>query len=80
MKTAVVICPGRGTYTKTELGVLGRHFADKALLARFDARRAALGQETLSALDGAAGGSTRGSIISVVIISSPSLAGRERRR
>ncbi|PTX51649.1 malonyl CoA-acyl carrier protein transacylase [Gemmobacter caeni] len=54
MKTAVVICPGRGTYTKTELGVLGRHFHDKALLANFDARRAALGQETLSALDGAA--------------------------
>lgn len=51
---AVVICPGRGTYTKTELGVLGRHFHDPALLARFDAERAALGQETLAALDGAA--------------------------
>ncbi|WP_415184873.1 ACP S-malonyltransferase [Phaeovulum sp.] len=49
---AVVICPGRGTYTKTELGVLGRHFTDAALLARFDAARAAAGQETLSALDG----------------------------
>lgn len=54
MKTAVVICPGRGTYTKTELGYLGRHFADAALLAAFDGARAALGQETLSALDGAA--------------------------
>ncbi|MDP4032080.1 MAG: ACP S-malonyltransferase [Pseudorhodobacter sp.] len=54
MKTAVVICPGRGTYTKTELGTLGRHFKDRALLAGFDARRSALGQETLSALDGAA--------------------------
>lgn len=53
-KTAVVVCPGRGTYTKTELGYLGRHFADKALLSRFDDRRLALGQETLSALDGAA--------------------------
>lgn len=52
-KTAVVICPGRGTYTKTELGYLGRHFADKALLQRFDASRAALGQDTLSALDAA---------------------------
>ena len=53
-KTAVVICPGRGTYTKTELGYLGRNFPDKALLAGFDASRAALGQETLTALDGAA--------------------------
>ena len=54
MKTAVVICPGRGTYTKTELGVLSRHFPDAGLLAAFDARRAALGQEMLTALDGAA--------------------------
>ncbi|MEI2805770.1 ACP S-malonyltransferase [Albidovulum sp.] len=54
MKTAVVICPGRGTYTKTELGYLRRHFGDRALLAAFDHARDALGQETLSALDGAA--------------------------
>ena len=71
MKTAVVICPGRGTYTKTELGVLGRHFADKGLLANFDARRAALGQETLSALDGASSYSvsrhTRGDNASALI-------------
>ena len=53
MKTAVVICPGRGTYTKTELGYLERHFADRAHLAYFDEARASLGQETLSALDGA---------------------------
>ncbi|MBS0565728.1 MAG: ACP S-malonyltransferase [Proteobacteria bacterium] len=53
-KSAVVICPGRGTYTKAELGYLARHFADKALLASFDATRAGLSQETLSALDGAA--------------------------
>ncbi len=52
--TAVVICPGRGTYGKAELGYLARHFGDPALLARFDATRASLGQETLSALDGAA--------------------------
>ncbi|MCA0271288.1 MAG: ACP S-malonyltransferase [Proteobacteria bacterium] len=52
MKTAVVICPGRGTYTKTELGYLKRHFRDRALLAGFDATRGALGQEGLSALDG----------------------------
>lgn len=52
-KTAVLICPGRGTYTKTELGSLAR-FPDPALLARFDAARQALGQETLTALDSAA--------------------------
>ncbi|HMS96158.1 MAG TPA: ACP S-malonyltransferase [Tabrizicola sp.] len=52
MKTAVLICPGRGTYTKSELGSLTR-FPDPALLARFDAERARLGQETLTALDGA---------------------------
>ena len=52
-KTAVVICPGRGTYTKTELGYLAQNFPDRALLASFDGRRAALGQETLTALDGA---------------------------
>ncbi|MDT8856410.1 ACP S-malonyltransferase [Paracoccaceae bacterium Fryx2] len=53
MTTAVVICPGRGTYGKAELGYLARHCADRALLAQFDARRSALGQETLTALDGA---------------------------
>lgn len=53
MTTAVVICPGRGTYNAPELGYLGRHFPDRALLARFDAAREAQGQATLSALDGA---------------------------
>ena len=53
MKTAVVICPGRGTYNKGELGYLARHFPDPALLARFDGQRQAAGQEALSALDGA---------------------------
>ncbi len=52
MKTAVLICPGRGTYTKTELGSLAR-FPDPDLLAHFDARRTALGQDTLTALDSA---------------------------
>ncbi|MGB7320693.1 MAG: ACP S-malonyltransferase, partial [Albidovulum sp.] len=71
MKTAVVICPGRGTYTKTELGYLSRHFGDRALLGAFDASRAALDQETLSALDGAASYSvakhTRGDNASALI-------------
>ncbi len=53
MKTAVLICPGRGTYNAGELGWLSRHFPDPALLARFDAARQAAGQETLTALDGA---------------------------
>ncbi|MEP2716360.1 ACP S-malonyltransferase [Pseudophaeobacter sp.] len=53
-RTAVLICPGRGTYNKPELGYLHRHHADKAaLLAGFDAARAAQGQEEVTALDGA---------------------------
>lgn len=52
-KTAVVVCPGRGTYNKAELGYLGRHLRDADLLAEFDRQRADAGQETLSALDGA---------------------------
>ena len=58
MRTAVVICPGRGTYGKPELGTLARHFKNRALLARLDARRTELGQETLTALDSAATYST----------------------
>lgn len=53
MTTAVVICPGRGTYNAPELGYLLRHFPDAGLLARFDAMREEAGQESLSALDGA---------------------------
>lgn len=53
MKSAVVICPGRGTYTKSELGYLGRHFVDKTLLADFDSARVSEGQVPLAALDGA---------------------------
>ncbi|MDI3336820.1 ACP S-malonyltransferase [Defluviimonas aestuarii] len=71
MKKAVVICPGRGTYTKTELGYLKRHFPDRTLLACFDEARSSLGQETLSALDGAASYSvakhTRGDNASALI-------------
>lgn len=54
MRRAVVVCPGRGTYNKGELGVIGRTFAARPdLLARFDALRADAGQDTLTALDGA---------------------------
>jgi [acyl-carrier-protein] S-malonyltransferase len=51
-KTAVVICPGRGTYNATELGYLSRHFPDAGLLSRFEALRQ--GQESLVDLDSAA--------------------------
>lgn len=53
-RTAVLICPGRGTYNKAELGYLSRFHGDKAdLLAGFDAQRVDRGQETVTALDGA---------------------------
>lgn len=54
MKTAVVICPGRGTYNATELGYLSRHFPDVGLLSRFDTIRREMDQPALSELDGAA--------------------------
>ncbi len=50
MKTAVVICPGRGTYNAGEIGTLACH-GDPTLIAGFDAARVAQGQETLTALD-----------------------------
>ena len=53
-KTAVVVAPGRGTYNRDELGYFARHHGDqRALMARFDAFRQGMGQEALSALDGA---------------------------
>jgi [acyl-carrier-protein] S-malonyltransferase len=74
-RTAVLICPGRGTYNKPELGYLHRHHADKAaLFAGFDAARAALGQEEVTALDGATrfsvGKYSRGDIASPLIYAS----------
>jgi acyl transferase domain-containing protein len=53
MTTAVLICPGRGTYNKAELGTLARSFPDPDLLARFDAARVAKGGDSLSVLDSA---------------------------
>ncbi|WP_171177042.1 ACP S-malonyltransferase [Ruegeria sp. HKCCD8929] len=53
-RTAVVICPGRGTYNKPELGYLHRYHANRmAQFHEFDAIRAETGQETVTALDGA---------------------------
>jgi len=54
-KTALVVCPGRGTYNKDELGYLKRHHGDKAeLIAAIDDYRRAQGQDPVSDLDGRA--------------------------
>ncbi len=55
MSRAVVVCPGRGSYTRAELGSLARLHPDKTeLFAGFDRQRIAAGQVTLADLDGAA--------------------------
>ncbi len=54
-RTAVVICPGRGTYNKPELGYLHRHHANRMdMFHGFDAYRVETGQDAITALDGAA--------------------------
>lgn len=53
-KKALVICPGRGTYNKPELGYLGRHHADKhEFIAMLDTYRKAQSQTSVSDLDAA---------------------------
>ena len=69
---ALVVCPGRGTYGKAELGYLTRFHSDKGeLIDAFDRLRAERGQPTLSDLDGADRFSpalhTRGDIASPLI-------------
>ncbi|MGZ8998788.1 MAG: ACP S-malonyltransferase [Allosphingosinicella sp.] len=69
---ALVVCPGRGTYGKAELGYLKRHHSDKAdLIATVDRLRTGRGREAISALDGAERFSvathTRGDIASPLI-------------
>jgi hypothetical protein len=52
-KRALVVCPGRGSYTKETLNYLGQfgtHVRD--FIADIDRRRAGLGEPTISALDG----------------------------
>ncbi|MEO1202205.1 MAG: ACP S-malonyltransferase [Pseudomonadota bacterium] len=73
-RTAVVICPGRGTYNREELGYLKRHRASHSrLFAEFDALRADAGQEAVTALDGAENFTTakysRGDVASALIYS-----------
>ncbi len=51
-QTALVVCPGRGTYNKPELGYFTRHHPDKTdLLKRFDTFRTSKGQVEISELD-----------------------------
>lgn len=71
-QSALVVCPGRGTYGKAELGYLERRHSDKPeLIAEFDALRSERGRPTLSELDGADRFSpalhTRGDIASPLI-------------
>ncbi len=72
---ALVVCPGRGTYNKAELGYLHRHHKDKAaLLAGIDRLRSARGEPSVSELDGAerfsVGIYSRGDIASPLIFTS----------
>ena len=74
-QAALVICPGRGTYGKAELGYLHRLHTDKAdLLATVDRLRRRRGQPTITGLDGAERFSpalhTRGDIASPLIFTS----------
>lgn len=50
-KTAVVVCPGRGSYNRTELGYLKQIAGNSAWLSQFDAVREQLGLTTVSTLD-----------------------------
>lgn len=51
-KKAIVICPGRGTYNKSELGYLYRYHADKAeLIQSIDNYRQTCQQPTITELD-----------------------------
>ena len=53
-QTALVVCPGRGTYNASELGYLKTHHADRRdLIAKLDALRISHGQIPISELDSA---------------------------
>ena len=54
-RRALVVCPGRGTYNREELGYLGRHHSGKHdFIGMVDGYRARNGMPTVSALDMAA--------------------------
>lgn len=51
-ETAVVVCPGRGTYNRAELGYLRRYHADKtAFMDRIDRYRRQFEQPSIAELD-----------------------------
>jgi [acyl-carrier-protein] S-malonyltransferase len=53
-KTALVVCPGRGTYNAAELGYLRSNHAERGdMIAVLDALRREQGQSTVSELDAA---------------------------
>ncbi|MCF7981071.1 MAG: hypothetical protein K9K86_03730 [Pseudomonadales bacterium] len=53
-QSAVVVCPGRGTYNKPELGYLKKYHADKTrFIELIDQYRTEQGQKTVSELDSA---------------------------
>ncbi|TPV94422.1 MAG: ACP S-malonyltransferase [Myxococcales bacterium FL481] len=59
-QTAIVVCPGRGTYASKELGYFRRYHAAQAeFLARLDAYRQQRSLPSISELDGAAAFSSR---------------------
>jgi [acyl-carrier-protein] S-malonyltransferase len=59
-KSALVVCPGRGTYNKTELGYLAKYAATQAaLISQFDQSRADLNLTTVTQLDSQAHFSSR---------------------
>jgi [acyl-carrier-protein] S-malonyltransferase len=71
-QAALIVCPGRGTYGKAELGYLKRFHDDKGeLIGKFDRLRSERGKPTMSELDGAKRFSpalhTRGDIASPLI-------------
>ncbi len=71
-QAALVVCPGRGTYGKPELGYLKRfHAARGDLIGKFDRIRSDRGQPVISELDGAGRFSpalhTRGDVASPLI-------------
>ena len=53
-QSAIVVCPGRGTYNKTELGYLQKYHGDKTeIVGLIDQYRKTKGQRSVSELDGA---------------------------
>ena len=51
-ETAVVICPGRGTYNATELGAFHKYHAEKhVFLTEIEDERARCGQSSITSLD-----------------------------